>query len=99
MKISLIQMNSINDKAANIAAARELIEKAVNDDSPDWILLPEQFDWAGGGKGDSAVLASRGAMKVLPSLCGPSLKSDAAICAGRRSCAAHSLRCRWRSAA
>ena len=54
MKISLIQMNSINDKAANIAAARELIEKAVNDDSPDWILLPEQFDWAGGGKGDKA---------------------------------------------
>ena len=54
MKISLIQMNSINDKAANILAARELIEKAVNDESPDWILLPEQFDWAGGVSGDKA---------------------------------------------
>ncbi len=29
MKVSLIQMNSISDKAANIAAARRLIERAV----------------------------------------------------------------------
>ena len=29
MKVSLIQMNSINDKAANIAAAEALIERAV----------------------------------------------------------------------
>jgi nitrilase len=54
MKVSLIQMNSINDKAANIAAARALIERAVAEDGPDWILLPEQFDWAGGVKGDKA---------------------------------------------
>ena len=54
MKVSLIQMNSISDKAANIAAAKALIEKAVGEDGPDWILLPEQFDWAGGGKGDKA---------------------------------------------
>ena len=54
MKISLIQMNSINDKAANIAAARDLIERAVDEEGPDWILLPEQFDWAGGVKGDKA---------------------------------------------
>ncbi len=54
MKISLIQMNSIHDKAANIAAARALIEKAVAEEGPDWILLPEQFDWAGGVKGDKA---------------------------------------------
>jgi deaminated glutathione amidase len=52
MKISLIQMNSISDKAANIAAARALIERAVGEEGPDWILLPEQFDWAGGVKGD-----------------------------------------------
>jgi len=52
MKVSLIQMNSINDKAANIAAARVLIERAVVEEKPDWILLPEQFDWAGGVKGD-----------------------------------------------
>jgi len=54
MKISLIQMNSINDKAANIAAARGLIERAIGEEGPDWILLPEQFDWAGGVKGDKA---------------------------------------------
>jgi len=29
MKVSLIQMNSISDKAANIAAAQALIERAV----------------------------------------------------------------------
>ena len=52
MKVSLVQMNSINDKAANIAAARALIERAVAEESPDWVLLPEQFDWAGGAKGD-----------------------------------------------
>ena len=54
MKVSLIQMNSINDKVANIAAARALIERAVAEESPDWVLLPEQFDWAGGVKGDKA---------------------------------------------
>jgi nitrilase len=54
MKVSLIQMNSINDKAANIAAARGLIERAVAEEAPDWVLLPEQFDWAGGVKGDKA---------------------------------------------
>jgi predicted amidohydrolase len=54
MKVSLIQMNSINDKTANIAAARALIERAVAEEAPDWVLLPEQFDWAGGVKGDKA---------------------------------------------
>ncbi len=54
MKVSLIQMNSISDKAANIAAARALIERAVAEEAPDWILLPEQFDWAGGVKGEKA---------------------------------------------
>jgi predicted amidohydrolase len=50
MKVSLIQMNSISDKAANIAAAKRLIEKAIDEDAPDWVLLPEQFDWAGGSR-------------------------------------------------
>ena len=52
MKVSLVQMNSIGDKAANIAAARALIERAVAQEAPDWILLPEQFDWMGGAPGD-----------------------------------------------
>jgi nitrilase len=54
MKISLIQMNSVSDKAGNIATATALIERAVAQEGPDWILLPEQFDWAGGVKGDKA---------------------------------------------
>jgi predicted amidohydrolase len=57
MKVSLVQMNSVNDKAANIAAARALIERAVAQEAPDWVLLPEQFDWAGGVKGDKAANA------------------------------------------
>ncbi len=61
MKVSLVQMNSISDKAANIAAARALIERAVAQEAPDWVLLPEQFDWAGGVKGDKAANA-----EVLP---------------------------------
>src|ERR1700689_4434520 len=62
MKISLIQMNSINDKAANIAQARALIEKAVAEEAPDWVLLPEQFDWAGGARG-----AKQPNAEILPS--------------------------------
>jgi nitrilase len=57
MKVSLVQMNSVSDKAANIAAARALIERAVAEEAPDWVLLPEQFDWAGGAKGDKAANA------------------------------------------
>jgi nitrilase len=41
-------MNSIGDKARNIAMARALIEQAVAEEKPDWVLLPETFDWAGG---------------------------------------------------
>ncbi len=52
MKVSLVQMNSISDKAANIAAAEALIERAVREERPDWVLLPEFFDWAGGFKAD-----------------------------------------------
>src|SRR3982074_1039377 len=50
MKISLIQMNSISDKAANIAAAATLIEQAVAEERPDWISLPECFDFLGGDR-------------------------------------------------
>jgi nitrilase len=45
-------MNSISDKAANIATAKALVERAVAEEGPDWILLPEHFDWAGGTKSD-----------------------------------------------
>ncbi len=48
MKVSLIQMNSIDDKPANLAAAADLIRRAVAEEQPDWILLPECFDFLGG---------------------------------------------------
>ena len=59
MKVSLIQMNSIADKAANIAAAEALIERAVAEEGPDWVLLPEQFDWAGGSRAEKLANAER----------------------------------------
>src|SRR5580700_8647879 len=59
MKVSLIQMNSISDKAANIAAAEALIERAVSEEGPDWVLLPEQFDWAGGSRAEKLAAAER----------------------------------------
>ncbi len=34
MKISLIQMNSVSDKAANLAQAKQLIERAVARGAP-----------------------------------------------------------------
>lgn len=48
MKVSLIQMNSVDDKAKNLAEATRLIEEAVRVEKPDWILLPETFDFIGG---------------------------------------------------
>ena len=59
MKVSLVQMNSIADKAANIAAAEALIERAVAEEGPDWVLLPEQFDWAGGSRAEKLANAER----------------------------------------
>src|ERR1700742_3166030 len=59
MKVSLIQMNSVPDKPANIAAAQVLIERAVAEEGPDWVLLPEQFDWAGGSRAENLAAAER----------------------------------------
>lgn len=57
MKVALIQMNSINDKPANLEAARRLIEQAVEDERPDWICLPEVFDFMGGSRADKFAAA------------------------------------------
>lgn len=48
MRVCIIQMNSINDKAANLAQARSLIEQAVADDRPDLLVLPEVWAFQGG---------------------------------------------------
>lgn len=57
MKISLIQMNSVSDKRANLAAATALIERAVAEERPDWVALPECFDFLGGQKADKLAAA------------------------------------------
>jgi nitrilase len=57
MKVSLIQMNSISDKVANLAAAKRLVEKAVAEERPDWVLLPEVFDWMGGTNAEKLAIA------------------------------------------
>ena len=57
MKVSLIQMNSVADKAANLTAATALIERAVSEEGPDWIALPECFDFLGGHRADKLAAA------------------------------------------
>ncbi|MGO9133128.1 MAG: carbon-nitrogen hydrolase family protein [Methylovirgula sp.] len=57
MKISLIQMNSRADKPANIEAAVALIEQAVAEERPDWVALPECFDFLGGHRADKLAAA------------------------------------------
>ena len=48
MRACVIQMSSVNDKAANLAQARGLIEQAVREDRPDLLLLPEVWAFQGG---------------------------------------------------
>ncbi|MCG5234711.1 carbon-nitrogen hydrolase family protein [Xanthobacter oligotrophicus] len=47
MKVSLIQMNSQGDKAANLATAARLVEAAVAADKPDLVVLPEYYAFLG----------------------------------------------------
>ncbi len=48
MKVSLIQMNSTDDKAKNLASAVQLIDEAVAVDCPELVVLPELFTYLGG---------------------------------------------------
>ena len=48
MRVCVIQMSSVNDKAANLAQARGLIEHAIREDRPDLLLLPEVWAFQGG---------------------------------------------------
>src|SRR3954471_16773110 len=48
MRVCVIQMSSVNDKPANLAQARGLIEQAVREDRPDFLLLPEVWAFQGG---------------------------------------------------
>lgn len=59
MKTCVIQMNSTGDKPANLAQARRLIEQAVALERPDWIALPEVFDFLGGSRAEKFEAAER----------------------------------------
>lgn len=48
MRICLIQMNSGLDKKKNLMQAEDLISEACKQDHPDWICLPETFNFMGG---------------------------------------------------
>ncbi|HEY4358616.1 MAG TPA: carbon-nitrogen hydrolase family protein [Acidobacteriaceae bacterium] len=48
MKITVIQMQSGSEKAANIAAAQSLVERAVWEDQPHLVVLPETWACIGG---------------------------------------------------
>ena len=50
MKVSLIQMNSQEDKAANLSQAKQLVVDAVKEDHPDLVVFPEMFASLGGDK-------------------------------------------------
>ncbi len=52
MKIAVIQMNSVSDVAANIAKVRDLVGRVVDQEGPDWVCLPEHWNWAGGATKD-----------------------------------------------
>jgi len=60
MRVTVIQMNSRDDKAANLAAAEELVRAAVREDRPDLVVLPEVWPLMGG---DAA--AKRAAAEIL----------------------------------
>ncbi len=47
MKVTLLQMSSIDDKAANLAQAERLIDAAARAEAPDLLLLPEVWTFQG----------------------------------------------------
>ena len=50
-------MNSVSDKPANIAAATSLIAQAVAEEGPDWVALPECFDFLGAHRAEKLAAA------------------------------------------
>jgi len=48
LKVALIQMNAGADKTANLAVAVRLIDRAVKEEQPDLVMLPECFTAFGG---------------------------------------------------
>jgi len=55
LRASVIQLNTQNDKTANLAAIEAAVRASVARDPPDWIQLPEHCEWLGGSSGAPAV--------------------------------------------
>ena len=51
MRVSLIQMNTIHDKASNLDQASKLISNACKMEHPDLVVLPECFSYLGTKEG------------------------------------------------
>lgn len=58
MRISVLQMNSVNDMAANLDQARRLAADAVREDRPDILVLPEIWAFMGGSPADQQASAA-----------------------------------------
>ena len=80
MKISVIQMNSQDDKAKNIADAEALIRKAVSEDKSDLVVLPETFTYMGG-----TVESRRAHAETFPD--GEAYRAMSALAAELKACA------------
>lgn len=50
MRVTVVQMNSQNDRAANLERARALLEAAIARERPDLVALPETFAMIGGSR-------------------------------------------------
>lgn len=61
MKVTLVQTNSKDDKAANLAHAEQLLRDAIEDGRPDLVALPELFTYLGG-----TVEGARASAEALP---------------------------------
>ena len=73
MKVALIQMSAGADKAANLAKAAGLIERACQEEKPDLVMLPECFTYYGGTRD-----GQRASAEPCPGGDGYALLSDAA---------------------
>lgn len=61
MRVCVVQMTSINDKAHNLREAERLIARAVQEERPDLVVLPEVWAFQGGSNEER-----RGAAEAIP---------------------------------
>jgi len=55
LRAAVIQLNTRNDKAANLVAIEAAVRDCVKRERPDWVQLPEHCEWLGGSGGAPAV--------------------------------------------